>query len=724
MIKNNSAIKIINLLRRPDRKEFMEQQLIKNNNTNYEFIEAVDGKNLEPTVEIKNLFSGNNFNYRKGVIGCALSHYNLWKDLIDDENNEYYLIMEDDATLCEGFNEKIEQVSEKIKIKDVIFFGYHMYKNQRESVKNIYENNNESITLHSLNTALYIGGTHFYSISKKGAKKIIDYIRINGIICGIDYLLICSNLECYESQPHLATAEWNEGGKTIDTDIQSNYECMNFNCLINDNSDLTATIEILGGLGNQLFQIFTLLSYCISTNKLFYFENKPINYGTRKKYYLDTPLLNKLKVFIKEPIHTFIYNEPFFNYAPIPLFNKENSDKNIKLRGFFQSYKYFQEHKEFICKMIQLKESQEEVREKVSHYFKTISFENIVSLHFRVGDYTIQQDGHPLLKNEYYEKALEQLMVDLNKKDNLFILYFYEENDKEYVNDRINYLKQNEKFKNLTFIKTPDNLDDWEQMILMTLCHHYIIANSTFSWWGAYLSEHSEEATYSVYYPSKWFGPSLEYNKIDDLFLDGWKKVIIGDYFPKNMKRHDLVKSIVSKIDNGVIVEIGTHTGNFADHILSNTTSKLYCIDPYVSYDEYDDAINNYTGDTLYNNTKQSLISKYGDRVIFIRKFSELAVNDIPDEIDFLYIDGNHRYSYVYKDLELFYTKIKTGGFIVGDDAVDIDDSKRNENGDVLITWFPDCYGNYGVIKAFREFSSKKFISGEIIGDQYMLIKR
>jgi hypothetical protein len=190
------------------------------------------------------------------------------------------------------------------------------------------------------------------------------------------------------------------------------------------------------------------------------------------------------------------------------------------------------------------------------------------------------------------------------------------------------------------------------------------------------------------------------------------------------MDRHSLVKSIVEKIDNGIFVEIGTHEGNFANHILSNSTnSVLYCIDPYISYDNYDDGINLITGDGLYNNTYNKLKTKFGDRVKFIRKFSDEATNDVPDNIDFLYIDGNHRYEYAYKDLELYFPKVKNNCYIVGDDAVDTDESKRNENGDVLITWSPGCFGNYGVIKAFREFISKNNLSGDIIGDQYVIQK-
>ena len=80
------------------------------------------------------------------------------------------------------------------------------------------------------------------------------------------------------------------------------------------------------------------------------------------------------------------------------------------------------------------------------------------------------------------------------------------------------------KFKELTFMKVPGELDDWEQMLLMSLCKHHIIANSTFSWWGAYFSRGGG----MVYYPNKWFGSALGEKKMKDLFLEKlWKKVII-----------------------------------------------------------------------------------------------------------------------------------------------------------------------------------------------------
>ena len=288
---------------------------------------------------------------------------------------------------------------------------------------------------------------------------------------------------------------------------------------------MAITIEIMGGLGNQLFQLFTLISYSLKAKKPFYIEDKPITCGERKKYYWDTLILQKLKGFIKLPLHmNMLYQEPFFHYGPIPILIDQS--QHVKLQGYFQSYKYFEEHKDLIFKMISLKETQHYVKEKVAPYLPTTAFEKVVSLHFRVGDYAQLQHYHPLMPIEYYEKALEQLLNDnfTNGKMDWFILYFCEENDLAYVHEKINTLKQNANFQSLTFIKVPQQLDDWEQMILMSLCQHHIIANSTFSWWGAYFGGGSSG---KVYYPSKWFGSALGEKKMDDLFLEGWKKISV-----------------------------------------------------------------------------------------------------------------------------------------------------------------------------------------------------
>jgi len=191
------------------------------------------------------------------------------------------------------------------------------------------------------------------------------------------------------------------------------------------------------------------------------------------------------------------------------------------------------------------------------------------------------------------------------------------------------------------------------------------------------------------------------------------------------MERIEIMKSIVSNINNGVFVEIGTHKGEFAEHILSSSlNSTLYCIDPYMKYDTYNDAMNDTSNDALFNEVQTRLKNIYGDRIIFIRKMSNDAVNLIPNHIDFLYIDGNHQYEYVYNDLELYYPKVKQNCYIMGDDAVDRDEHRRSPEGNVYIEWCPGHFGNYGVIKAFRDFIKNNSLKeGRIYGTQYLMLK-
>lgn len=168
-----------------------------------------------------------------------------------------------------------------------------------------------------------------------------------------------------------------------------------------------------------------------------------------------------------------------------------------------------------------------------------------------------------------------------------------------------------------------------------------------------------------------------------------------------------LLESILSGVNNGIFVEIGTYRGDFADRVLSiSKTSRIYCVDPY------SDTINNHIGDDLYNDTYNRLKSKYGDRVQFIRQFSADAVGMIPNNIDLLHIDGNHSYKFVRRDLELYFPKVRANGFILGSGAYDEDDSVRDANGNVFIQHSQTEYGEYGVVKAFSEFITEKNLSG------------
>ena len=208
------------------------------------------------------------------------------------------------------------------------------------------------------------------------------------------------------------------------------------------------------------------------------------------------------------------------------------------------------------------------------------------------------------------------------------------------------------------------------------------------------------------------------------LYLDTNKWPLALSYFEKKINKLELANILLSNIKNGIFVEIGCDTGSFSNYLLeTNKECVLYSIDPYICYEEYVDSINNITGDNLYNQTKQYLNNKFGHRFNLIRKFSNQSKDDVPNNLDFVYIDGNHKYKYVYEDLCIFYEKLSPNGIIIGDDAVDIDESKRNSDGDIFIEWLPGSYGDYGVIKAFNDFIKKNKCYGKKIGNQFLISK-
>lgn len=217
---------VINLQRRPDRKQNIEKLF---SDLEYTFYPAIDGKQLEPTLNIYNLFKGNDFNWRKGVIGCALSHYNIWNNLVKEEKCDSYCIFEDDITLSNNFSNNLIKCKEFIESNniDILFLGYHMMKDIRNNLAYIYNSDNE-LSFHEYNKDLYIGGFFGYIISKNGANKILKYINENGIKRAID-CIINKNLNIYECQPFLIKSDWvDTNNSEIDSNIQKDYDFLKF----------------------------------------------------------------------------------------------------------------------------------------------------------------------------------------------------------------------------------------------------------------------------------------------------------------------------------------------------------------------------------------------------------------------------------------------------------------------------------------------------------------
>lgn len=267
-------------------------------------------------------------------------------------------------------------------------------------------------------------------------------------------------------------------------------------------------ILLEGGLGNQMFQyafgsIIAKKNNTKLTIDTTFFErnNNETNCINRefgldifdidisKVNYLKTSLLTRLinKIYKKKHIY---YKEPSFAFNP----NALKLKKPITISGYFQSYKYFIGYEDFIKSIFKFPE--EKIGKKNIETLKEIIESNSISIHIRRGDYVNNlktSQTHGICSLDYYHKAIIELTKD--KKDD-FKLYFFSD-DITWVKDNFNKINLN---KNYITNNTQEN--SWIDMFLMSKCKHNIIANSSFSFWGAWLNSNNNK---KIIAPKAWF---------------------------------------------------------------------------------------------------------------------------------------------------------------------------------------------------------------------------
>lgn len=300
--------------------------------------------------------------------------------------------------------------------------------------------------------------------------------------------------------------------------------------------------NIMGGLGNQLFQIFASMAYALENNVKLVF---PYEYKILARHTYWETFLNELKFFTTKNENNLVSNydislfpryvEPSPRYTSIPKFGSSN----VFLSGYFQSYKYFHSVRSTLFKMIRLDKKKEMVKQKYSHLFfeggttddarcidgntgtDDATETDYIAIHFRMGDYKKLRHYHPVMNYEYYHDALTYIMENKPKTSKTRALYFCESEDNEYVAGKIGKLHST--FPDIEFVKVDDTIEDYEQVLIMSCLTHYIIPNSTFSWWGAYFNESNDKI---VCYPSVWFGEAYEHtHDSSDLIPPEWVKI-------------------------------------------------------------------------------------------------------------------------------------------------------------------------------------------------------
>jgi len=251
----------------------------------------------------------------------------------------------------------------------------------------------------------------------------------------------------------------------------------------------------LGQLGNQMFQYAAIkgIASKIITNFMIPDHKEIFDDGIGNRYpILIHDVFNldgqrgmlQTQNYIQES--NFCFEEKFFNLL---------DSTDVSLYGFFQTEKYFKHIEDDIRKDFTF---HNDIFTACKELIETV--DNPIALHIRRGDFIINSGNHPPLGLDYYEKALKEFDDDRN------VIIF---------SDDTKWCKEQELFGSDRFIVAEDN-DQFHDMCLMSLCNDFIIANSTFSWWGAWLGNKGK-----VIAPKKWFGENLNHDT-KDLYCEGW----------------------------------------------------------------------------------------------------------------------------------------------------------------------------------------------------------
>jgi hypothetical protein len=190
--------------------------------------------------------------------------------------------------------------------------------------------------------------------------------------------------------------------------------------------------------------------------------------------------------------------EPHYHFSQELL---DNCPDNVSLVGYFQSEKYFKHIEDDIRNLFAPKEESLSCWASTQHLF-----DNPVALHIRRGDFLINSVHHHNLSMKYYETALRAF-----GKERQVIIF----------SDDTDWCKQQPLFEGDRFLVCEGG-GPYTDLYMMSKCDDFIIANSTFSWWGAWLSRNEDKL---VIYPDRWFGPNNIDKSTADLFPPKWRMI-------------------------------------------------------------------------------------------------------------------------------------------------------------------------------------------------------
>jgi hypothetical protein len=246
-----------------------------------------------------------------------------------------------------------------------------------------------------------------------------------------------------------------------------------------------------GRLGNQMFRVASTIGIATKNGHDYAFPQWVCD---RSKVDYEPFFANPLPRLDPEVRIQRRISEERFSYQDIRL-----PEGNFTLFGYFQTERYFAHCADVVRRYM---EPRAEIKKRLVDNYGSV-VEGSCSLHVRRTDYVHQQSHHPMLSMDYYERAMR--LVSESTGVSRFVVF----------SDDPKWCRENLK-GDLCFVEGNRNIED---IFLMSMCSHHIIANSSFSWWGAWLNPNPNKL---VVAPSLWFGPDLKQHDTTGVTPKSW----------------------------------------------------------------------------------------------------------------------------------------------------------------------------------------------------------
>ena len=475
----------INLDRRTDRKEQFEAEIKRVGLSHFfERFSAHDGID-EPD-------SSKRHHY------CGSSYIRLLNKILQ-EGYERVLILEDDAIFYDGGPKPAIEIMEAALDEiqqfpdwDMLYFGGHPINGMIQV--------SEHLSMPEVVLAMHATG-----YTRKGIEKIIRYrpfsdSPIDGWVSARPHIIKYMTNWLVSSQSY-GQSDLDASGKSVGVDgFLDSYKRvkvktgknMKPNGLMVEKDYIAPRLQ--GRTGNLMFQIAHAYTKALEFDRQFIVPSRESS-----TMHLEKGLFRKFDFRIEKipdaDKSKHIWGPFTYNKVDDPA-----QDRPTVYAGWYQSEKFFGQYKEVIRDAFS---APPEFVAKVVSDYPFLATQPVAAINVRRGDYLTQPTRHPVVTRGYIDAAIKKLPYHTVKL---------------IVSDDIQWCKQNLGYEGAVYA---ENYYDQDALWLLSLCDHFIISNSTFSWWGAWLSRNEDKV---VVAPSTWFGPDVAEDP-RDIWCDSWIKI-------------------------------------------------------------------------------------------------------------------------------------------------------------------------------------------------------